>query len=152
MSDEKTSWIRFTPGLSYPPATDMVELTDEQAHELRMFDFGRLVTVMRELVYFTVRTGSRSVDEVHYVLAKPSASAGRSERDGILARYGAFIPLHAVNPDCWRSSAVPITRCGLSRGGGALMTSLSANVSCAGCRASLSAHSPLAALVQEVSR
>jgi len=92
--NDASNWIQFTPGSAFPPATDVLELTEEQAHALWRVQFGRMVTVLGELIHFTVPREER---DVHYVLMDPSTAAGRGERDGILARYGALLPTRTID-------------------------------------------------------
>lgn len=87
MSPAET-WLKFTPGVTYPVAAETVELTEKQAHDLRRFAFETLTCIHKQVMYFTVR----GEQLVHYVRAEPATAAGRREREEILSRYGVVLP------------------------------------------------------------
>lgn len=76
---ETVRWARFALGAR--DAAEVVEITDGQAHELRRFDFGHLVSVDGQVVHFSVRGAGV---ETHYVRLAPSGELGRAERDRLL--------------------------------------------------------------------
>ena len=96
MSSEKNDWIRFIPAGEDAPAVEVLEMTDEEAHELRRFDFLQITTVERQVIYFVTRVGTV---RTHYVLAEPATTSGCRERDEILARYGARLPVPVPVPE-----------------------------------------------------